>query len=505
MAGGVDPGHAARRRPGLHAVRRAIREGGLLDGCRCLLLGVSGGADSVAMAHLVRAIVPARGPRLVIAHLHHGIRGASADRDAAFVRRLAERLGVRCVVGHADVPALARARRESIEMAARAARHGFFRRVAEEAGADRVALAHTADDQAETVLLRLCRGAGSTGLSAMLSDATIGGLRVVRPLLGVSRAAIEAHLRGLGERWRTDPTNRSDAHLRNRVRRRVIPVLERELNPSVRDALCTAARLLGDDDAVLEGLARRALRRPGSGAGGLDAARLCALPVAIQRRAVREWILSRGAPADAAGFAAVGRVRDLAAGAGASATLGRGWTAIREGGEVRLERARRGGAEPWMPVDLRVPGRTEIRAAGLVFAVTRGRGFRRVREPGPGAGATTAWLDAGRVAGRPLTARPWRAGDRYRPARGAGRGEDPRHPRQPEGPARPSRRASGGRVRRRDRLAPRPPGGGGLGGEGEVGCELADDDAGGGRALNPAGGGLYFTKTGTSDGSQGES
>jgi tRNA(Ile)-lysidine synthase len=399
----------------LSAVRHAIRSDHLLDGCRCLLLGVSGGADSVAMVHLLRAIVPAHGPRLVIAHLHHGIRGASADRDAAFVRRLAARLGLGCVVGRADVPALARVGSDSLEMAARAARHEFFRRVAAEAGADRVALAHTADDQAETVLLRLCRGAGSTGLSAMAPDATIGGLRVIRPLLGVSRARIEAHLRGLGERWRTDPTNRSDAHLRNRVRRRVIPVLERALNPSVRDALCTAARLLGDDDAVLDGLARRAVRRLGTGGDGLDAARLCALPVAVQRRAIRDWVLSLGAPADAAGFAAVERVRDLAVGAGRVATLGCGWTASREGGELRLGRPGRGRTKPWHAVVLCLPGRTEIRAAGLAVLAARSRGYRRVREPGPGAWPTTAWLDAGRVAGRPLTVRPWRAGDRYHP------------------------------------------------------------------------------------------
>ncbi len=397
------------------AVREAIRADHLFDGCRCLVVGVSGGADSVALAHILHALSARGGPRLAIAHLHHGIRGASADRDAVFVRRLAERLGVGCIVGRADVPALAKARGVSIEMGARSARHEFFRHAAAESGADRVALAHTADDQAETVLLRLCRGAGSTGLSAMAPDVTIGGLRVIRPLLGVSRVAIEAYLRARGERWRTDPTNRSDTHLRNRIRRRVIPVLERELNPSVRDALCTAAVLLGDDDSVLAGLARRALRRLESGDHGLDTVRLRSLPVALQRRSIRDWILSRGVPADSAGFSAVERIRALAAGAGAAATLGRGWVVVRVGGAVRLESAARRRGKSWDPVALSLPGRTEIREAGLVVHVARSRGFRRVREAGPGAWPTTAWLDAGRVAGRPLTVRPWRAGDRYRP------------------------------------------------------------------------------------------
>ncbi len=397
------------------SVRRALREGGLLDGCRCLLLGVSGGADSVAMAHLLRTIVPARGPRLVIAHLHHGIRGATADRDAAFVLRLAADLGLDAVSGRADVPAFARARGESLEMAARVARHEFFRRAAADAGADRVMLAHTADDQAETVLLRLCRGAGSTGLSAMKPDTRIGGLRIVRPMLCVGRGAVEAYLRSHGIRWRTDPTNADDRHLRNRVRRRVLPMLERELNPSVREALRTAAGLLGAEDEWMESAARKAFARLAADDGSLDARRLVRLPVALQRRVVLLWVRAAGLPVATTGLAAVERVRSLAAGAGALAPLGAGWTATVSGGRLFTGRRIRKPGGTWSPVTLAVPGATDVPGAGLRVVAMCAAGYECRPEPGPGAGPTVAWLDAERLGSRRLTIRPWRPGDGYRP------------------------------------------------------------------------------------------
>jgi tRNA(Ile)-lysidine synthase len=397
------------------AVRRAIRADRLLDGCPCLLLGVSGGADSVAMTHILRGLALRSGPRIVIAHLHHGIRGPAADRDANFVRTLAADLGIDYVEARVDVPAAARAGGLSIEMAARTARHVFFRGAAERCGADRVALAHTADDQAETVVLRLCRGAGSTGLSAMLPDTRIGGLRIVRPLLRSGRDDIEAYLRENGIRWRTDASNRDLRHLRNRVRRCVLPVLERELNPSAREALRTSAEILGAEDEWLGLAAARSLARVRRGSQ-LDAAGLGRLPTALQRRVVQAWLRGRGAPECAMSFAATERIRAMAAGApaSASATLGSGWRAVKRYG--RLQALAPAVAAPaWAARPLRVPGETKIPETGRVFVVRRDRGFRRLVEPGPGAGDTVAWLDAKRVGDAVLSVRSWTAGDRYRP------------------------------------------------------------------------------------------
>lgn len=398
-------------------VRRAVAERKLFDGAACVVMGISGGADSMAMAHALAQIAARKGPRLVIAHLHHGIRGASADRDAAFVVRLADRLGVECIVERADVPALARRLCVSIEMAAREARHAMFRRALAATGADRVALAHTADDQAETVLLCLCRGSGSAGLSAMAPDTTIDGLRIVRPMLDMPREAIEAYLRSNRIAWRTDPSNRDPCHVRNRIRRRVLPMLAKELNPSIRDILRTTADILGAEDEWMDGAARRAFARARHSGGMLDAMKLASLPPALGRRVVREWLRAGGVPEDGIRFAAVERIIKLARAGAGRASLGSGREARIEDGRLSVAASRlKSNSAPWPATVLVVPGMTEISATGLKVSVKFSRGYEVRREPGPGRRPTVAWLAASKLKrGMNLTIRPWRAGDRYRP------------------------------------------------------------------------------------------
>ena len=160
-----------------------------------VLVAVSGGADSIALLHALALLREPLGWRLAVAHLHHGIRGAAADADAAFVERTAKKLGLPVLVERADVPARAQAEGISVEMAARAARYEFFARVARRLRAAAVAVAHHADDQAETVLLRLARGAGPQGLAGMESVSRQGALKIIRPLLGVTRSEIVAFLK----------------------------------------------------------------------------------------------------------------------------------------------------------------------------------------------------------------------------------------------------------------------------------------------------------------------
>ena len=170
-----------------------------------VVAAVSGGSDSVAQALLLRELA-SRGELVLaaIAHLNHHVRvAADADADAAFCRELAGRIGVPVIIGDANVPADAKTHRVSIEVAGRHARRQFFQEAIDSIKADRVAVAHTRDDQAETVILRLARGAGSSGLAAMMPRRD----HVIRPLLDVTRSELQDFLRAMHETWREDATN----------------------------------------------------------------------------------------------------------------------------------------------------------------------------------------------------------------------------------------------------------------------------------------------------------
>jgi tRNA(Ile)-lysidine synthase len=222
-----------------------------------------------------------------IAHLHHHIRGAEADADAAFARALAERLGVAVVVADADVPADAAEHGVSIEVAGRHARQTFFRDALASLSAERIAVAHTRDDQAETVILRLARGAGSGGLGAMSPRRD----HIVRPLLDVTRQQLRDHLVSLGESWRDDATNEDRSIPRNLVRHDVMPLLRR-LNAQADAALARAAEILRGDDEFLERLANAAFLRcvntvDEDGTVKVDGEEVARLPKALARRVAR--------------------------------------------------------------------------------------------------------------------------------------------------------------------------------------------------------------------------
>lgn len=172
-----------------------------------LLVAVSGGADSVALLHILQSLAKRKRWRLTVAHLEHGIRGKSSRADAAFVQSLARHFKIPCVVGHAKVPDLAQKEGVSLEMAARQARYAFLVRTARRVGAGLIATAHTADDQVETMLMKFLRGAGRGGLSGIAPESVVSGIPVVRPLLAVPRAEIERFLRAHQFAWREDETN----------------------------------------------------------------------------------------------------------------------------------------------------------------------------------------------------------------------------------------------------------------------------------------------------------
>lgn len=250
-----------------------------------VVLGFSGGADSTALAHwLTTQIAPAR---LLLAHVNHGLRGAEADADEAAVAAFAEAMGLRFVVHRSDVAALAKERGEGLEAAGRRVRYAFFESLAPGED-DRILTAHTADDNAETLLLHLCRGSGLGGLCGIPPERG----KILRPFLSVTRAEIEAYCAAHRLPFVTDSTNTTALYARNRLRQEVLPILK-ELYPGAVPAMGRAAALLREDAALLDGEAA-ALLEKAAHPEGLSVKLLLAAPAPLRRRALKAWLEAQG-------------------------------------------------------------------------------------------------------------------------------------------------------------------------------------------------------------------
>lgn len=271
--------------PLISRVEHTVRRQQLFRPGDTVVVALSGGADSTALLDLLSRL-PGYGLRLVVAHLNHCLRGAESDADEEFCRKLASRHAIPFEARRLDVGGVAAAEGLNLEDAGRRARIAFLDEVRTAYGAVAVALAHHADDQAETVLMRLLRGSGMTGLSGMAYCNSRG---YVRPLLDITRAEIEQYLRETGQEWREDASNSDTAYLRNRIRHQLLPLLE-EYNPSVRSTLAATASILGGDEALLEDVAEQGFRETCRIEGGevvCAAAGVNALSPALRRRVLR--------------------------------------------------------------------------------------------------------------------------------------------------------------------------------------------------------------------------
>jgi len=296
------------------------------------LIGVSGGRDSVALLHW---LVNLGYKKLVVCHLNHHLRGRSSDADARFVQKLVERYNQESVghaprvpssrigkrragptrrmagpdfeLGAADVCALAKKKKMSIETAAREARYRFFADTARRRRCKVIFLAHHADDLVETVVINLFRGAGTTGLGAMREMSTRRvdriDLAIVRPFLAVWRKEIDAYVREHRIKFREDASNKNLNPFRNRIRHRIIPYLEKILGRNIRPAIWRAAVIAGEEEAWIDGQLLE------SREAELSVTKLRALPVALQRRTIFKWL--RAQNISEVGFDVVERVRSL--------------------------------------------------------------------------------------------------------------------------------------------------------------------------------------------------
>jgi tRNA(Ile)-lysidine synthase len=405
-------------------VCRTIERFRLLPPGARVIVAASGGADSTALVCMLDGLAPRLGIGIVgLAHFNHTLRGPASDEDERFCRHLAGQLRLGFHVGRGDVRAEARVLRTSIEDAGRRLRYRFFADVAAEAGATHIAVGHTRDDQAETLVLNLVRGAGSRGMGAMRP----GRGAVVRPLIECSHEELVGWLGERGIAFREDESNADRRYARNRVRHEVMPALEAAF-PGSRDALCRAAEIARGDADFLDGLAREWLSRASPADAGHigPAAELSSLHPALARRVVFLRLMDQGPPV---GFDQVERVLGLAAGRSLAPVVLPGLVARVVGGQLRLEkRAGRGlesaaGSSPSgnffrsalsIPGEVLLPGGLAV-SSDLRHETPSAADLRALAAQSAG---RTATIDAGPCPD--LWVRFRRPGDRVRPLGAAG-------------------------------------------------------------------------------------
>jgi tRNA(Ile)-lysidine synthetase, N-terminal domain len=268
------------------------------------LIAVSGGRDSVALLHW---LISLGYERLIVCHLNHRLRGRSSDGDARFVKRVAANYKIDFEPGSANVRALAKIKKISLETAAREARYAFFAEAARRRRCRTIFLAHHADDLVETFLFNLMRGAGLTGLAATrdVSTRRVDGveLTILRPLLSVWRKDVDDYVRVHGLRFREDATNKNVAPMRNRIRNRIIPYLEKTFGRNIRQNIWRTATIAAEEDKWIDS------ELPALTDAKLSAAKLRMLPVAVQRRAILKWL--RAQNVSDVGFDIIETVRSL--------------------------------------------------------------------------------------------------------------------------------------------------------------------------------------------------
>jgi len=400
-----------------------IREQRLIQPGDRVFAAVSGGADSVALLRLLLELRPELAIGLSVAHFNHRIRGEEADRDEQFVRELAGRFDLEFHCGSGDAIAFARDQKMSLETAARELRHQWFAGLLRQYPGGKIATAHTQDDQAETVLMRVLRGSGPRGLAGISPLQKEKSL--VRPMLCVTRAEVEAWLGTLGQAWREDASNRDLHHTRNRIRHELLPTLRRDYNPAVRQTLADLAEIARAEEDYwsdqIAALAARLVRRgkpsrSGRSAAGnpvlaVELAALLAMPLAVQRRLLRFMAGQLGAALE---FRHVHELVEFACQRKPGKTLELlGALAVNcTPRELQISRRSESAVQQYCYV-LRVPGQIEVPELGtslraqLVSLGSAVSGYNSAQH--------TQLLDRALLAPE-LKVRNWHAGDRYFPA-----------------------------------------------------------------------------------------
>lgn len=395
----------------LQALLSYIRKQDLIRAGDRVGVAVSGGADSVALLRALLELRQELGIVLSVIHLNHGIRGPESNADAAFVAHLARQYELPMHRAAGDVPAYAKTEGLSLEAAARKLRYALFRTVLNEGSADKIATAHTRDDQAETVLLRLLRGAGTRGLSGIHPALKYAKGSIVRPMLEISRAQVEAYLKSLGQEWREDSTNRDTAYLRNRVRHSLLPLLERDYNPNIRQLLSESAEVARDEETFWTALTDRMTEDAVEQSDDKVTVRLAGATGearALQRRMLRLAAERVGLALDFHHVEQVLGLLELAK--GSEIELPDRWRARRLGKDsITLEQVEEAPVVSGYEYAMTIPGEIRVEAVGTLVRLTIVR-----RDEGREMYNPASLLEVSKIA-NPLVLRSWRPGDRMRP------------------------------------------------------------------------------------------
>jgi len=287
-------------------IKETIRRYNLISKGDLVLVGVSGGPDSVTLLYLLKSLSKSLEFKLEIAHLDHMLRRDSG-KDAEFVRLLGLKLGIPVTIGKINIKKLAV--KGSLEEVARNARLDFLFKVAQRIKADKIALAHNLDDQAETVLMRVIRGTGLNGLTGILPKRKFCGFEVIRPLIRVQRREIEAYLKKKKVKACVDKTNREEIYFRNKIRNSLIPLLEKGYNPNIKDALSNMAESIAFDYDYLK---RAALRLVKGKKGKVNLAAFLRMHPAMQRLVLRLTISNLQGSTRRISFQHIKEIEDLA-------------------------------------------------------------------------------------------------------------------------------------------------------------------------------------------------
>ncbi|MGN0968164.1 MAG: tRNA lysidine(34) synthetase TilS [Oscillospiraceae bacterium] len=385
----------------IRKLRALSAEYQMLPAGELVLCAVSGGADSMCLLHLLHTLAPEGGFSLRAAHFNHGLRGAESDRDEEFVRAWCEERGIPLSVGRGDVRGEAARSGRGIEETARALRYAFLERTAQELGASRIATAHTADDNAETLLFHLVRGSGLQGLTGIPPRRG----KVVRPLLTCTRAEVEEYCARHNVAWVEDSTNADETYTRNFLRRRVMPLLE-QANPRAAEHLSAAAERLRADNDCLNTQAAQAAAQGHRTPDGLviEAGLLAELPDPVALRAVRRLLEQAGGGKNCTAAHMDALLRLCRSGDPSGRVDLPGMTARREYGDLVLKAAEEPPPPP-PPMPVQEDGQTVYGDTGWSVAcrktVCPEKSFKK---------PDTFYLSCAKIKGA-LTLRPRRTGD----------------------------------------------------------------------------------------------
>jgi tRNA(Ile)-lysidine synthase len=241
----------------LDKIKSTIRKHNMLQKGDSILVGVSGGPDSVTLLHVLDSLKKEYSLNILIGHLDHKFRGEESAGDRKFCEELAKKYNLEIIWEEIDVPKAAKEKGISPEEAARFERYDFFKRTVKERGMDKIAVGHTRDDQAETVLMRIIRGAGMKGLGGISPVKDIQGNKIIRPLIEVSRKEVEDFISEAGLKFRTDSSNEKSIYTRNKIRLELIPLLEKDFNSNIKEVLANMAENLQIENDFLSRYARR--------------------------------------------------------------------------------------------------------------------------------------------------------------------------------------------------------------------------------------------------------